>query len=330
MKSRRGLQISVAVLSLILLVCLAALAAVSYLNSYLSFLPKQIAEFGNTLKDGLQTVSDVWEWLDWSTPALFFGVPSGTLLLAVILILIKNKDGKDAKNVAGCIFALIGVAALVVFSFIYAKNLYAESALMIAYCVNGGVLALFVLFVALALGVKPKKVAAAQATEPEQTTDEQPAEQESRESEQEVTSQDEPEQEIEQEVEPQVESNREQEMADEIARLQEELKRLQAESEQQALEQQLAREQQQKQAQEQEPKQQEQPDEETEEETPATQYVPHPDVTIHDIVMRTYGRHGSELSYTTLAKIKKVRELYEAKAITEQEYIKLINKYLGF
>ena len=64
--------------------------------------------------------------------------------------------------------------------------------------------------------------------------------------------------------------------------------------------------------------------------TPATQYVPHLGVTIQEVVERTYGKEGVELSATTLQKINKVRALYEANAISEQEYIKLINKYLGF
>ena len=327
MKSRRVLQIFVAVLSIILLVCLAAVAAVLYLANYLSFLPQQLVEFGDTFRTGLKTVSDKLEFYDWSTPVIFFGVPGFTLLLAVILILTKSKNGKNAKNVAGCIFALIGVAALTACSFVYAKDLYATNALLIAYCVNGGVLALFVLFIGLALGVKPKKVVATEAVETQQMLDDTEPHEEETEitANQEVETTDdrdglhesEPEQEVEEEVteyatekveevESDVDGNREQEMADEIERLQEELKRLQSEKEKQQL------------VYEDEPI------------TPATQYVPHPDVTIHDIVQKTYGKQSGELNATTLAKINKVRALYEAKAISEQEYIKLINKYLGF
>lgn len=302
MKSRRVLQIFVAVLSIILLVCLAAVAAVLYLGNLLSFLPQQLVEFGDTFKAGLKTVSDVWKWLDWSTPALFFGVPGGALLLAVILILTKNK-GKDAKNVAGCIFALIGVVALAAFSFIYAKTLYAESALLIAYCVNGGVLALFVIFVGCALGVKAKskdfeEIEIADDGEPQSeetvATQEEAVATEEREelAESEVEAAETPEQDTEQEANETVEETEaEQEGNGQV---------------------------------------QQEDEEDVFEDTPATQYVPNLGVTIHDIVAKTYGKENSELTSTTLAKIKKVRALYEAKAISEQEYIKLINKYLGF
>lgn len=298
MKARRGLQIFVAVLSIILLVCLGLLAVVTYLNNYLTFLPGQLVEFGDTFKAGLKAISDkeILGWYDEAVPAVFFGGSGLMLLLAIILILTKNKNGKDGKNIAGCIFALLGVVLPVACSIVFAKDLYAESALLIAYCVSGGVLALFVLFIGLALGVKPKKVAATEAI-----VDEQPADQ--------------VEQAVEQQVEPTVHDEPHEVEKDEP--VQEEIVQDEPERD--------------------EPVQEEseivQPEREVEykrEQDVATEYVPYPDVTTRDIVQKSYGKQGDELNSTTLAKINKVRALYEAKVITELEYIKLINKYLGF
>ena len=77
-------------------------------------------------------------------------------------------------------------------------------------------------------------------------------------------------------------------------------------------------------------RQQEEYVEQEEPTTPATQYVPHASVTIRDVVENTYGKENSELTSETIKKINKVRALFEANAITEEEYIKLIKKYLGF
>ena len=309
MKSRRVLQIIVAVLSIALLACLAALAAALYLADLIPSMPQGILDFGNTFKTGMKEVSDKFFLYDQAVPVLLFSVPGALLLVATILLLVKK--GKEAKNVVGCIFALLGALTLTAFLMVFAKELFAEGLLLAAFCASGGLLALFILFVGLALGVRTKQVAATEVAETEQT-DEQTEQATADEQEASETADEEAEQEeaYDEELE-----DEEQEIAteDELKKLEEELA---------ALEKQLA---------ELEINTEAKPiEEEPEQETPATQYVPHLGVTIHDVVAKTYGKEGDELTPTTLAKIKKVRELYDAKAISEQEYIKLINKYLGF
>lgn len=284
MKSRRVLQIFVAVLSLAVLVCMALVASMLLVAEHVDVTPQPIVEFSQNFKSGMRAVADRFYLYDEVVPAVVCGVPALLLLLAVILILTKNK-GKDTKNIVGCIFALIGVVVLAVFLCVFATDLFAEALLVAGYCASAGLLALFVIFVGCALGVgaKKKPVAAEQAAE----QDELPTEQE---------------QHIE--MEETVEENFvEEELPNDEAPVEEQQQELPTEQEE---------------------------EQEQEEQEEATQYVPHLGVTIHDIVERTYGKENDELTKSTIAKINKVRALYDAKAITEQEYIKLINKYLGF
>ena len=326
MKSRRVLQVFVGVLSIILLVCLALVAAVIYLHSYLTFIPKQIADIGDTFQTGLNAVFKVINLQGGAVPAVFFGAPSLLLLLAIILILTKNK-GKDGKNIAGCIFALLGVAALTIFMLLFEKVLFATSIQLIACSVIAGVLALFLLFIGLALGIKPKKqpapevaasdepsaevAASTTETEPVVVVDETP---ETEETPEEPTAESTPlvEEEPEADTTPEVEEEPEVK-ADEPEATPEEVEEVKTKV---VIEEKVN-----------EAKADDTPEDD---DTPATQYVPHESVTIREVVDKTYGKEDDSLSSSTLQKLSKVRALYEAKVITEQEYIKLIHKYLGF
>ena len=285
MKTRRVLQIIVAVLSITVLACMAISAALLLIAEHLDFMPQEVVDFSNTIQNGLISIADEYTLYDAVVPAVAFGAPALLLLIAAILLLVKN-NGKEAQNVVGCIFAFVGTLILTVFLMVSAKVLFDESFLIVAYCVSGGLLAVFVTLVACALFVRDRKqaVAATEVTEDTETVEQ--TETEVTETIQEVSFELEPtEEESETENEP-VESVEQQEVA-------------------------------------------EQPETPAEPDTTATQYVPHPDVTIHDIVEKTYGKDDETLSATTLAKINKVRALYEANAISKQEYLKLVNKYLG-
>ena len=316
MKSRRVLQIFVGVLSIILLACLALFAAVLYLHSYVPFIPQQIVDVGDTFQVGLDAVFKLINLQSVAVPAIFFGAPGLLLLLAIILILTKNK-GKDGKNIAGCIFALLGVVLLTAFLLVFVRFLFATEIQLIAGCVIGGVLALFLLFIGLALGVKPKKQS---TTEPE-VSDEPSVTVATSTEETEPVSVTEETTETEEDTEEPVTVSSTVETEDSVEETETETEVTPEEVEEVktkvVIEEKVS-------------EAAKTPEPTAEVDTPDTKYVPRESVTIRDVVDTTYGKEDGTLSSATLQKLSKVRALYEAKVITEQEYIKLIHKYLGF
>ena len=290
MKSRRVLQVIVAVLSLVVLVCLLLSATLVVVANKIDVIPQLVRDWTTSFKSGLNRVADYFAAPSVVVPAVAFGAPALLLLLAIIMILAKN-NGKDAKNNVGCVFSLIGVAIMSLFVIVFADKLFEASFLYPVYGASGGLLALFVLFVGLALGVNRKKKAVAEA--PAETTVEAPAAVEP------IIAAE--------EVKPSVVVEETTEEGEDVEELNSELVI--------------------------EEKVREATEEETESadvETPATEYVPNEEISIRNVVEETYGKNGDSLSATTLQKINKVRALYEAKVLSEDEYIKLINKYLGF
>ena len=271
MKSRRVLQIIVAVLSITLLTCLLLSAALIAVGKHLDVMPQLIGELADTFKTGLQEVASKYTI---AVPAVALLAPAVLLLLAAILLLTRNK-GSEAKNIVGCIFALVGAAILAAFLILFAKQLFAEQLHLIVWCASGGVLALFVVFVGCALGVRPKRIRVTAYPEADEHTEDAATETQEA---SEVTA----ESTVENETEELEEDGETDETVD------------------------------------------------TAQEGELEDYVPNIDVTIHDVVEKTYGKEGAELSPNTIEKINKVRSLYEAKAISEQEYIKLMRKYLEF
>ena len=263
MKSRRALQVIVAVLAFVVLVSLLLATALIALAQHISMLPQEVLGWTNTFQNGLKRIAANYNMPFEALAAAVAGAPSLLLLLAVILILSKDR-GKDAKNVVGCIFSLCGVLLLTVFLAVFAKQLFVQDWVTIIWYVCAGLLALFILFVGLALGVKGKK---------RNVVDDEP-------------------------IEPFV-LEEEEEREEKRGYLQPEVA---------------------------------QPTAEQQPSTPAspTQYTPSQNQTIEDVVKNTYGKEDDSLTSATIQKINKVRLLYESKAITEEEYLKLMRKYLGF
>lgn len=270
MKSRRVLQTVVAVLSITLLACMLLLGALLIVADQLNI--KQLANFSGTFSDGLAKIASTYFTFYAVVPLVAFGVPALLLLGGVLLLLVHKKDkaASDLQRSAGCVVALLGALVWSLFLLVFAKRLFDANALIPAWCVSALVLVLFIVLVACALFVKPKKEEAAaeqEAAQPEAVVEEEIPE---------VTLELEPSEEIE--------PAKKVEFTD--------------------------------------------IPEWDERETP---YVPHYGETIHDVVEKTYGVHdGEKLSAVALNKINKVRALYDANAITEQEYIKLIKKYLEY
>ena len=315
MKSRRVLQVIVAVLSFAVLVCLLLSAVLVVVANHIDVIPKDVQNWAQTFKTGLKNVAATYNLPSVAVPLVAFGAPALLLVLAVILILTKS-NGKDAKNNVGCVFALIGVFVLALSVFVFAKKLFAESFILPVCLAFGILLALFIIFVGCALGVKPKKAQVDEVVEmPAETAVAEESEEAvetvsvekttvAEESGEEVT---EPTESCE--VEEVVEEESEIAPSEDVAELNREL----------AIGEKVR-----------EAAEETEEDGGAYEDTPATQYVPHPSVSIRDVVDDTYGKENDSLSAATLQKINKVRALYDAKVITEQEYIKLINKYLGF
>ena len=290
MKSRRVLQIFVAVLTIAVLACWLLLGALIVVGRHADLKLDIIVEMTRIFKNGLKAIAVAYSVPVKICAFAVFGAPALLLLLALILILTKNK-GRDAKNVVGCVFALIGVLLITAFLGIFAAQLFDKSWVDIVRYACGGLLALFVLFVGLALGVgaKRKRVAA---------SDEQPVDEAAQSSE--------------------ATTVEEAEVAEENAPV-EEKSEATDDSEKLALLEKIE-----------ESSTAEEVEERPEQETPVTKYVPQKDETIRDVVEKTYGKEGDSLTSTTIQKINKVRVLYEAKVITEEEYLKLMRKYLGF
>ena len=310
MKTRRALQIIVGILSLLMVACLLAATAGF---EFLLFAREEAlpigTEIASAINRGLNYVAvgilGLSQELTVLVPALMFGLPCLLFFIAAVLLFV-HKTPKQAKYIAGNILALIAVTIFTVSSFAFAsdilggnpaldnqseivqKMLASSTAVRIAL---GCLLALFVWFIGLALGLKPKKEAVV-ADETVSTESETAAITEEQET---------------AEIAATAEESAETEVAPEVA--------------------------------ETEVTEQEEVASETEpvvesattplSETPATEYVPQTDVTVNDIVESTYGADNEDLSPEAVAKINKLRMLLSTNAITEQEYIKLVNIYLG-
>lgn len=310
MKFRRALQIVVAVLSALILACLIVSVAV------LTLLPESMPDWANTLFGNFSNAVGAiatalnMESLMPVVTALVYGLPSLLLLLGCVLLFLPDK-GKQGKYVAGSIMALIGVFILCLFAAWFAQDLVTglggegEAPLggwhNVVRLVAGVLLAFYLLLVVLITAIKPKQA----ATATDDTTEQQATESTP-----------------EQATAPETEQSRE--VASEPAKTatvttESESNPVVADTKQKTAASKSAEE-------APAPKK----TRERHKETPATKYVPETDVSVHDIVESTYGNQESELNSATMEKIKKVRALYEAKALTQDEYIALVNKYLGF
>ena len=307
MKTRRALQIIVGVLSLLMVACLIVAAEAVV---FLLYAREGAFEVGSPIaiafyqgQNIVATQLGLGEDLSFVVSLLAYGLPCLLLFLAAVLLFV-HKTPKQAKYVAGSILALIGATILTVYTIVFAPQLvygldwesHAEFSWTaidtIVRFACGGLLGIFVIFIGSALGVKPKKEAVA-ADETVASEAEIATEQEAIETTDEVVEAlDESVEEQPEVVEP---TSEEPVVADEV-----ETQEAPVEVEEQQID-----------------------------ETPATEYVPQTDVTVNDVVEKTYGAENEELSPEAVAKINKLRLLLATNAITQQEYIKLVNIYLG-
>ena len=196
MKTRRALQMIVGILSLLVVLCLVVAAAfVAFVVLFPNTSPIA-TELYEMFKISFGVIANYigLTGMSYLVPLLFYVLPCVLLLIAGILMLLKDK-GKQGKYVAANILALIGIAIVAIFTILFAADLVSRvngenhvwvvdtfnwtSMDMIVRYVSTGLLVLFVLFVGLALGVKPKKVeTAAEEVEAEAEVEQPQAQQE--------------------------------------------------------------------------------------------------------------------------------------------------------
>lgn len=298
MKTRRALQIIVGILSLIVATCILVVAAATTLFLYFN-LSEVGTEISGAIYQGLSSIAisffGLSEELAMLVPALFYGLPFALLLLAAILLFL-HKTPKQAKYVASSVLALIGVTVLSVFTIWFAPtilggNPYADSRSdIVQQMVDSADYVRYAM--GGLLGVFVIFIGSALGVKPKQAATE---------------------------------------TTDDVATVEgtvtetAETQAVVEDSEQPVVNEQTS---------EQEVVQIVEPITHTEvtplaDETPATEYVPDTDVSVKTIVQNTYGTEKEELSADAVAKINKLRLLYEANAITQEEYLKLVNIYLG-
>ena len=272
MKTRRALQIIVGVLSLLVVLCLlaaAVFAAIIALFPNMSTVATELYKMFNESFDVIATYIGL-NGLYFLVPILAYVLPGVLLLVAGILMLLRDK-GKQGKYIAANILALIGITVIATFTILFAADLVSRvngythvwtvdtfswtSMDTIVRLICAGVLALFVIFVGCALGIKPKQAKSEEVTEGET---EVPQEEKKSTSTYETV----------------VPGTERQPITGKDA----------------------------------------------------TEYVPN-DASVADVSNGIY-RKKDQLSRAALDKIAKVRQLFDMGALTEEEYIKLVNSYL--
>ncbi|MCH5156490.1 MAG: hypothetical protein J1G02_01270 [Clostridiales bacterium] len=182
MKTRRALQIIVGILSaLSLLAILGAAACVALAVLFPSNMP--------LLQDGYSTLKNGFIWaaryfsigdMAYLLPLFAYVLPAELFLISAILLFLRD-NGKQKKYIAGCILALIGIAISAIFTLMFASDLVVNVTKhawyhapidwagpdMILRFVTAGSLALFIIFVGAALGVKVKDQAVTAEEQPE-------------------------------------------------------------------------------------------------------------------------------------------------------------------
>ena len=170
MKTRRALQKIVGILSLLVVLCMLA-AAISVALSLIFNMPA-ITSIFDSLKNGFNTIASLigLTGLSFLVPLIAYLLPTILLLLAGIIVFLPDK-GKHAKYYAAVIFALIGIAILTLFTGIFAADLVSGESTHLWYIapfgwtatdtiiryVAVGLLAIFLLFISLALRRKKHK-----------------------------------------------------------------------------------------------------------------------------------------------------------------------------
>lgn len=173
MKSRRALQIIVGVLSALSLLAILGVAACIGLAVLFPNNMPLLQQGYSTFKNGIVWAARFFSIGDLAflLPLFAYVLPAELFLITTILLFLRDNNGKQNKYVAGSILALIGIAISAIFTLLFAsdivvnvtKHVWYHAPIdwsapdMIVRYVTVGSLALFIIFIGAALGVKPKK-----------------------------------------------------------------------------------------------------------------------------------------------------------------------------
>lgn len=173
MKARRSMQIAVGVVAL---VAALAVVVITLLFAATLLFPNlfETANFtSGVFIDGFKTTAENLNMANiyYLLPILAYGLPALLLIIGALLLFSQYK-GKQSKYIGGNVVVLVGMTILCAYSIIFAKDLLGANALILQ-CSAAGLLALTVLFVGLALGLKVTQPSAEEAPA---ETEEQPTE----------------------------------------------------------------------------------------------------------------------------------------------------------
>lgn len=302
MKARRRLQITLGVLTLITaIVLLAAMLAIGLAALF----PEaegfaKLRGWVQTPVNGLKSIALTLgaPKLYYLLPVLAYIAPALLMSLGSLLMLLRSK-GKQGKFVTGFVFAAIGMLIANVFSIVFAKELFAGYAIA-AQCGCAALLAVFVLFAGLGLGLKDKS---AQTSDSEALPKDQSAEEQTEPAEEFAAQQEENQQQI-----VQIETMGWENIAEQP---QERPEPQPAEVGSEQIETTPLT------AAEPAPQQQPQPQ--------ADEYVPQ-NLSVKNTVEEVYGKDKSK--QVSDSKLSTLRMLLEMGAISEKEYLSLLDSYL--
>lgn len=329
MKTRKILQNVLAVLS--------ALAGVVLLVGAISVTigisnpDKAQGILANTVTSLQQVTQNITFVAEWFSTAILLGVPA--LLCAIGCVFLFGKSDKPSVKVTAEILCVVGVLIPTVLTVVLAQQIFGDNATL-ARLITLVIFAIFVAIAVLALlaqDIKPKGqsrvLIKTKSRQRKRTLDKELQRQASL------------QYGIEKDV-PQVQFEQQFNVFAENARKQLEEQRQQAEQQQAEQNEKQAKQQQELRQREEQNERQNKMQQELRQRleqesslrkpsTPATMYVPDNEISVQKVMDETYNKPTEELDSTTLGKIKRVREFYDQNVINKDEYIGLVNKYLG-
>lgn len=297
MKARRGLQVTVGVLTLIVIVLLALFALTMTVVQKLDNPPAKLVDVVATVQMGLENIAAEIKLSTTIVLLVMLGIPAAFMLLGVILLLAR-KTKVEGVHIAGSVFVLLGLLVMTA-AVVVAADAFAMGDEKLSLIVRLAMLGLFVLLtllIVISLAIKRRPLTDEQLSE--QLTEEQ--------------TQTEP---VEEHIEEHVEEPVNEPIDESVSEVVEEpVVEPVNEPENRPVE-------------EQEPQAQPQPApaQETAPTSPAEQYIPQ-EVSVRQTVEQVYGKPNAESNGSS--KLKKLRMLREMGAISEEEYVRLLESYL--
>ena len=314
MKIKRALQISLGVLATIAAAAIACAALTMFIVHFTELGAQSVRDTVGLFIDGLEQIAPTFGLQNAALLALLtLGIPFALFVLGLALLFSKNK-GHNVKYLIGVIAVMPAIVGLTTFLVAGSRLLFGEDKI-VAACLITIAVTLVYLAIAICSIVLPRTKAPIVSASAEVAT---------------VEIDDEDEDEDEDDIDDEDEIDEDEDEVSEES----ELSPLNSETELQhdlSVSEQVTeflRNLQQEQSEKPETAVEETKPETVEESMPETRYIPSDKLSVRSIVENAYGKPMEEISADTMVKINKIRLLYEAHALTQDEYIKLVNSYL--